>query len=146
MVSQLCELEYVSSSRLPGKSFCHRYQVMHVSRKLCQRGSNFDNFFLVDEGRKDSNTTISGPSSARQRYAIKMTFRRRVYDSPTSNAGLVAFGFLGDQDKYFIGNPIFRDFLDPRMHIIELSTVHVRIRGRLFKLSTWLEYLSQKLV
>ena len=26
--------------------------------------------FLVDEGRKDPNTTISGPSSARQRNAI----------------------------------------------------------------------------
>ena len=27
-------------------------------------------FCLVDEGRKDPNTTISGPSSARQRNAI----------------------------------------------------------------------------
>ena len=25
---------------------------------------NFDNFFVVDEGREDPNTTISGPSSA----------------------------------------------------------------------------------
>ena len=37
------------------------------SRKVCQRGSNFDNAFLSfvvldDEGRKDPNTTISGPS------------------------------------------------------------------------------------
>ena len=36
---------------------------MRESRKLCQRGSNFDNFF--DEGREDQNITISGPSSPR---------------------------------------------------------------------------------
>ena len=31
-------------------------------------------FFLVDEGREDPSTTISGPSSARQRNAIKWRF------------------------------------------------------------------------
>ena len=39
---------------------------MRGSRKFCQRGSNFDNvfcfIFLVDEGREDPSTTISGPS------------------------------------------------------------------------------------
>ena len=41
---------------------------MRRSRKFCQRGSNFEGFFnlfflffLFDEGRKDSNTTISRP-------------------------------------------------------------------------------------
>ena len=35
------------------------------------RGSNFENlFFLVDEWRKDPNTTLSGQSSARQPNAI----------------------------------------------------------------------------
>ena len=48
-------------------------------KKFCQRGSNFDNvffvlFFLIDEGREDPSTTISGPSSARQRNAIKWRF------------------------------------------------------------------------
>ena len=52
---------------------------MSGSRKFCQRGSSFDVFFFfvcecvffsVDEGREDLNTTISGPSSARQRNAI----------------------------------------------------------------------------
>ena len=33
-------------------------------------GPALTTFFLVDEGRKDPNTTISGPSSARQRNAI----------------------------------------------------------------------------
>ena len=64
------------------------------SRKFCQRGgggSNFDNVFLVDEGREDPNTTISGPSSARQQNAIKMVFRWCANDGPTLNAGLVAF-------------------------------------------------------
>ena len=47
---------------------------MRGSRKLCQRGSNFDNIFLVYEGREDQSTTFSGPSSARQRNAIKWRF------------------------------------------------------------------------
>ena len=32
--------------------------------------NKFDFFFLVDEGRDDQNTIISGPSSARQQNAI----------------------------------------------------------------------------
>ena len=43
---------------------------MRGSRKFCQRGSKFDNFFLVVDGIEDPNTTINGPSSARQRNAI----------------------------------------------------------------------------
>ena len=43
---------------------------MHGSRKFSQRGSKcvrgFFGVFLVDKGRKDPNTTISGPSFARQ--------------------------------------------------------------------------------
>ena len=35
---------------------------MRGSRKFCQRGSNFDNIFLVDKGREDPSTTISGLS------------------------------------------------------------------------------------
>ena len=36
---------------------------MRRFRKLCQRGSNFDNILsLVDEGRENQNTTISGPT------------------------------------------------------------------------------------
>ena len=35
---------------------------MQGSRKFCQRGSNFDNIFLVDRGREDQSTTISGLS------------------------------------------------------------------------------------
>ena len=57
---------------------------MRGSRKFCQRGSNFDNvFFQFDEGRKDTNTTISGPSTARQR----MAFRWQADDGTTLNAG-----------------------------------------------------------
>ena len=35
--------------------------VFYMGRKFCQSGSNFDGFFLVNEGREDPNTTISGP-------------------------------------------------------------------------------------
>ena len=31
-------------------------------QKVLSEGSNFDNVFLVDEERKDPNTTLSGPS------------------------------------------------------------------------------------
>ena len=43
---------------------------MRGSRKFCQRGSKFDNVFLVDEGIEDPNITINGPSSAYQRNTI----------------------------------------------------------------------------
>ena len=69
---------------------------MRGSRKFCQRGPNFGGVFffffffcLVDEGREDPNTTISGPSSARQRH------RWRADDGPTLNAD-----FSGDLDQY----------------------------------------------
>ena len=62
---------------------------MRGSRKLCQRGSKFDNVFLVDAGIEDPNTAINGPSSARKRNAIK-AFRWRSDDGLTLNAGLVA--------------------------------------------------------
>ena len=50
----------------------------------------FFSFFLVDEGREYPNTTISRPSSVRQRNAILMAFRCRANDGRTLNAGLVA--------------------------------------------------------
>ena len=48
--------------------------------------------FLVDEGRiEDPNiTTISGPSLARKRNAIKMAFRWRTDNDPKWNTGFVA--------------------------------------------------------
>ena len=33
-------------------------------QKVLSEGSNFDNVFLVDEGREDQNTTISGTALA----------------------------------------------------------------------------------
>ena len=51
--------------------------------------SSFFFLFLVDEGREDPSTTISGPSTARQRNAILLAFRWWADDSPTWNAGLV---------------------------------------------------------
>ena len=67
---------------------------MRGSRKLCHRGSNFDNFccccFLDYEGTNDPNTTLSGPSSTHQRNAISMAFRWRADVGPTLSVGLVA--------------------------------------------------------
>ena len=65
---------------------------MRGYRKCFQMGSNFDNvfflfiYFLVNEERKDLNTTVNGPSSARQGNAISW----RTDDDSTLNAGLVA--------------------------------------------------------
>ena len=46
------------------------YIMLHMngSRKFCQRGSNFDNFFFIF--LYDPNTTKSGPPLARQRNTI----------------------------------------------------------------------------
>ena len=63
---------------------------MRGSREFCQRGSKFDIVFLVNKGIENPNITINGPSSARQRNAIKMAFRWRADDGTTLNAGLVA--------------------------------------------------------
>ena len=46
----------------------------------------FFSFFLVDEGRKDPSTTISGPL---------MAFHWLADDAPALNAGLVAAIFQG---------------------------------------------------
>ena len=62
--------------------------------------------FLVDEGREDQNTTIEGPSSARQRN----TFRWRADNGPTLNAGLVACDFSGDLDQYCFKTLFFMIF------------------------------------
>ena len=69
---------------------------MHGFSKFCQRGSNSDNLFLVDEGREDPNTTKTGPSSARQRNADNGT---------TLNAGLVALRFFSGSGPVVLGNP-----------------------------------------
>ena len=44
--------------------------------KVLTEGSTFDNVsFLVVEGREDPNTTISGPSSVRQRNLAPFKWR-----------------------------------------------------------------------
>ena len=53
-------------------------------------GQTLTFFLLIDKGREDPNTTISGTSSALQRNAIIMAFRWRTDDGPILNAGLVA--------------------------------------------------------
>ena len=66
-------------------------------QKVLPEESRSDNiFYLVDEGSKVPNTTMSGPSSTRQRNA----FRWHADDGPTSNAGLVALWFSEDPDHY----------------------------------------------
>ena len=54
---------------------------------------------LVNEGREDPHTAISGTSSARRRNAVYMASRWRADDGPTLNAGLIALWFSGDLDR-----------------------------------------------
>ena len=61
--------------------------------------------YLVDEGRKDPNTTISGPLLARQGKAIKWRFTAVLM-----LAGLVALVFSGDPDQYCLETLYFCDF------------------------------------
>ena len=82
------------------------------SRKICQRGSNFDDFFiifLVDEGKKDQNTNISGPPSARQGNDIKMAFCWHADVGPTLNTD-------GDPYQYCLETLYFCDFLRGGSH------------------------------
>ena len=82
---------------------------MRGSRKFYQRGSKFDNvfffFFFVVEWRKDQNTTISGPSSARQGKAIELAFLWRADDGPTLNAGLAALWFWRGSGPVLLKKP-----------------------------------------
>ena len=49
----------------------HKLYDLHARiQKVLSEGSKFDNFFIVDEGIEDPNTTINVPSSVRQRNAI----------------------------------------------------------------------------
>ena len=45
-------------------------RIQEVLSEGVQLSQSFIIIFLVDEGREDPNTIISGPSSARQRNAI----------------------------------------------------------------------------
>ena len=96
---------FIVTPRLSPTKCCHRdcyctYFLIkqHARfRKVLSKGSNFDNVFLVEEGREDPNITKSGPSSACQRNAISMAFRWQADDGPPLYAGLVA---SGDPDQY----------------------------------------------
>ena len=72
---------------------------MRGSGKFCRRGSNFD-IILVDEGREDSNATISGQSPARQRNAIQLAFRWRADDTHHWTLAWKLYDFSGDPDQY----------------------------------------------
>ena len=64
---------------------------MRGSREFARRGPILITLFcFFYEGREYPNSTKSGPSSARQRNAIKMTFSWQADGGLTSNLGLVA--------------------------------------------------------
>ena len=83
--------------------------VTRGSRNFCQRGSNFDKVFLVDERRDDQYTTKSGPLLVRQRSAILMVFRWRPNDGLALNSGLVALRFFRGARLVLLRKPIFCD-------------------------------------
>ena len=89
---------------------CGCKRIMRGSRKFLQSGSNFDYvtlLFFFDDWREDPNTTISGPSSARQRNAIQMAFCWWPDGGPTLNVGLVAVWFYRGYGPVLLRNPIF---------------------------------------
>ena len=57
-------------------------------------------FFLIDEGRKDPNTTVSG-------HHRSMAFRWRADVGPTLNADLVASCFFRGSEPVLLRKPIF---------------------------------------
>ena len=119
---------------------------MRGTRKFCQRGPTltfyFCFLFFFDEGRKDSNTTISGPSTARQQNAIQMAFRWRADGGPILNAGLLALWFYRGSWLIMLRNPIFlwlgRDPLSPPLdpHVFMYLSICINpfIRNCVWKL------------
>ena len=84
-------------------------------------------FFLsVDEERKDTDTTISKPSSACQRNAILMAFHWRVDNGLTLNAGFVLLWFSRGSGPVLLRNPTFSWFCrggpDPMSPPLWIST------------------------
>ena len=76
------------------------WQLNHARiQKILSEGVQLLRFFLVDESWEDPNTTLCGPSSARQRNAILMAFRWRADGGPTLNAVSIAMRFSGDLDQ-----------------------------------------------
>ena len=67
---------------------------MRGSRKVCQRGSNFDNFFLDD------------PSKYHYKRAIEMAFCWRADNGPKVNADLVALRFFRGSGPVLLRNLI----------------------------------------
>ena len=67
---------------------------MRGPKKFCKRESNFDNVFLyilfsiVDEGRKDPNTTIIGPTSPFLFCFIDLDQERKDLDTTISGPSM----------------------------------------------------------
>ena len=71
---------------------CQSYTATLMRGSLCQGGPTVTVFlrvFLVDAGRQDPNTTISGPSSPASETPFKWRFAGGLFDGSTLNAGLV---------------------------------------------------------
>ena len=94
---------------------------------FCQWESSFDNgffiiiiiiiyyyyYYLVDEGREDPSTTISGPSSTRQRNAIKWRFAGVPMMAQHWMLAWQLCGFQGIQNSIAKKPYIFCEFSDP---------------------------------
>ena len=79
-------------------------------KSFVRGGPTLIRVFLVEEGRKYPNTTISGPPS--KRFLNGMAFRWRVNDDPILNADLVVLRFVRGSGPVLQRNPIY---LDPRI-------------------------------
>ena len=62
---------------------------------------------LIGGERIQTHTTISGPSSARQRNAIEMAFSWRAEDGLAMNAGSVALWICGQSRPVLLRNSLF---------------------------------------
>ena len=77
---------------------------MRGSRKFFRGGPTF---FKLIRGERNTITTISRPSSARLRNAIKMAIRWWADGGPTLNAGLYTLEFYRGSGPILLRNPIF---------------------------------------
>ena len=84
-------------------------RLMHGPRQLCQRGSNYDNLFLVDEWRTDPNTTLSGQYN--HRHASETPFKWRFAGVPmmAQHWIILALWLFRGYGPVLLRNPILCD-------------------------------------
>ena len=88
-------------------------------------GPTLTGFFIVDEGREDPNTTISGPSSARA-YAGHLCYTQKKYKRHCCTGSNIKMSLI--LTSKYNNNTQYRKILKCIPHIICLTQTSLQIR------------------